>query len=468
MMKLSLPLSVITAAMVALAPLTTARIENPETLFAEQSYRACADNVSSIYIGSGSIPGSILLTETRAFALIMASDTTIVGAAGALDDVNGGRVAAFTHGGFISAATQGNGLGNMLFNIAKWAGRSDDPKVAIQSGRSELTDLAQLKFDSFSTAPHAITDSEVLNGDLTTSNYDILFAQSAKYDTPAEIAAVRSFLEEGGGVVFYGTSWAFDYPNGFDYELDYAANVVLLGTGVNILGSIDWDYESGPWTVPTNLSDPIVNNAGYAVASLEQHVTAEDTLSSSEETYATDVINQALDDLMDIRKNLTSFFTALDDLAVIIKNETSFVYPSRTNTFSTTANSMANFLIQLENSYALNLPAGQLEAHPGHVDYPGEVPAGAVPLANQVVSVRGKYEGLDTYLIYAGSGADRWTSTALYLIAGTTMTVTIPASMVDDDLSVRVGCHTDNLSSKDSLNRMPQISRSWDLTKEVR
>ena len=116
-MKLSLPLSVITAAMVALAPLTTARIENPETLFAEQSYRACADNVSSIYIGSGSIPGSILLTETRAFALIMASDTTIVGAAGALDDVNGGRVAAFTHGGFISAATQGNGLGNKVGSL---------------------------------------------------------------------------------------------------------------------------------------------------------------------------------------------------------------------------------------------------------------------------------------------------------------------------------------------------------------
>lgn len=172
----------------------TARIDNAETQFAEQSFRECADNVSSVYIGSGSVPGSIILTEARAFAMILASDTTVVGAGGALDDVNGGRVAAFTHGGFISSATEGNGLGNLLFNIAKWGGRSDDPKVALQAGRSELTDLASSKFSSFTTAPHEITDSEVLDGDLTTSNYDILFAQSHKYDAAAELGAVRPVL----------------------------------------------------------------------------------------------------------------------------------------------------------------------------------------------------------------------------------------------------------------------------------
>jgi hypothetical protein len=128
---------------------------------------------------------------------------------------------------------------------------------------------------------------------------------------------------------------------------------------------------------------------------------------------------------------------------------------------------MASFLISLESEYALNLPAQELEAHPGHVDYPGAVPSDAAPLADQVFTARGKYEGLDTNLIYAGSGADRWISTALYLVAGTTMTVTIPSDMTDADISMRVGCHTDNLSSKTSLNRMPEISRSWDLVTEV-
>lgn len=190
-------------------------------------------------------------------------------------------------------------------------------------------------------------------------------------------------------------------------------------------------------------------------------------MSANEEQIATESVTEAVDELMDIRANLTTFFSALDDLAVVIRNSSSLVYPSRTNTFDTEADSMSTFLILLENEYAKNLPADQLEAHLGHVDYPGKVPSGATPLSDQVFQVRGTYEGLDTNLIYAGSGSDRWTSTALYLVAGTTMTVTIPSSVTGDGISIRVGCHTDNLSSKTSLNRMPEISRSWDLSKEV-
>mgnify|MGYP003385521909 CR=1 FL=1 len=191
-------------------------------------------------------------------------------------------------------------------------------------------------------------------------------------------------------------------------------------------------------------------------------------MTSAEEKQATDAVIQALDDVMDIRANLTYFFNALDSLGATIKNSTSLIYPSRTDTFSTETDSMSSFLISLESEYTQTLPAEQLEAHPGHVDYPGEVPSGAVPLVDQVISIRGMYEGLDRNLIYAGSGSDRWTSTALYLVAGSTMTVTIPSDMVEEEISVRVGCHTDNLSSKTSLNRMPELSRSWNLDKEVR
>lgn len=248
---------------------TASRIENVDTLFAEDSYRAVAANVSSVFIGNGSLPGPIILTETRAFALVMAGETTIVGAAGSLDDVNGGRVAAFTHGSFLSEADTDEGLGTMMVNLAQWCGKKSDPVVALQSGRSELTELATARFGSFTTAPVAITDAEVLNGDLM--NYDMLFAQSHHYDTAEELARLREFLKAGGGVVFYGTAWAFNYPNGFNYELEYPANIVISGTGVNIIGGVDWSYVKGRWHVPTELSDPLVNNAGYAVAALDKH-----------------------------------------------------------------------------------------------------------------------------------------------------------------------------------------------------
>ena len=446
---------------------TTSRFQNENTLFAELSYREVADNVSKVFIGSGSVPGSIILTETRAFAMVLASDTTIVGAGGSLNDVSGGRVAAFTHGSFIHNADSDNGLGNMMFNIAKWGGQTSDPRVAFQSDRSELTDLGAKKFGSFTTAPAAITDTQVLNGELKKSNYDILFAQSDHYNTDAEMQALRDFLEEGGGLVFYGTSWAYDYPNGFDYELDYPANIVISGTGISILGGIDWSYTTGPWDVPVNLTDPISNNAGYAIEALLLQTNGDIQMPSDDEATATDSVIQAMDEVMDSRANLTSFFSALDDLRISIKNTTTFTYPSRSVTFDTEADSMATFLVFIENEYAKNLPASDLESHPAHVDFPGEVPTGAVPLADEVLTIRGTYEGLDTNLIYAGSGADRWTSTALYLVAGTTMTVTLPSGLINEGISVLVGCHTDNLSSKTSLNRMPQISRSWKLDKEV-
>lgn len=247
------------------------RIENADTTFAEQSYRAIAKNVSSVHIGDGSLPGPIILTECRAFSIINASETTIVGAAGSLDDINGGRVAAFTHGSFLSAADTNAGLGTMMVNLAQWCGQSIEPRVAFQAGRSELTDLAAARFSSFATTPVEITDSELLNGDLTTTNYDMIFAQSSHYNTVAEMVRLREFLEEGGGVVFYGTAWAFNYPHGFDYELEYPANIVLSGTGVTILGGVDWNYNYGPWQVPVNQTDPLWNNAGYAVEALEQH-----------------------------------------------------------------------------------------------------------------------------------------------------------------------------------------------------
>lgn len=441
-------------------------IQSVETEFAKLSYEECLLNVTSVSISSGSVPGSILLTETRAFALVLASETTVVGAASSLNTINGGRVAAFAHGSFISGVTESNNLGKLILNLAKWVGKSTDPKIALQSGRSELSDLVTSIFGGLSETPADITDSQVINGELISSNFDILFAQSSHYDTDAEIYALRSFINEGGGIIFYGTSWAFDYPNGFDYEFDYPANIVLSGTGINILGSIDWDYNYPPWVTPPLFPDPLKNNAAYALDVLKNH-SLNDILTSLEEEYATDTVVQALEELMDISANLSSFFLSLEELRNSVKSTRSLVYPSPDYTFDVESDSLSTFVVMVENGYAAYLPVGGLEAHPAHVDFPGAVPSSAAKLNDVQVTVRGVYEGLDTNLVYAGAGKDLWTSTGLYHVAGTTLTVTIPSFAVSWGLSVRIGCHTDDLSSKSSLNRMPQISRSWELSKEV-
>jgi hypothetical protein len=177
--------------------------------FAAESYLSCTFNVTSVEINSGAFPGYLILSEARAFPLVLASDTAVFGAASTFQDSDGvgtGRVAGFAHGSFISGAADDSslsGLATMMRNLAKWVGQSSHPSVALQAGDSALRDLAAVQFGDFTVAE--LSDANVLAGSL--SGYNVLFADADHYSTDEEVSVLRAFVASGGGVIFFGTPW---------------------------------------------------------------------------------------------------------------------------------------------------------------------------------------------------------------------------------------------------------------------
>ena len=64
-------------------------------------------------------------------------------------------------------------------------------------------------------------------------------------------------------------------------------------------------------------------------------------------------------------------------------------------------------------------------------------------------------------------GIKRWHSTGLYLKAGDVLKVTVDSAVVNKGISIRVGCHRDNISRRDDWFRWPQVTVSEPVEKQT-
>lgn len=278
------------------------------------------------------------------------------------------------------------------------------------------------------------------------------------------------------GATFYSTLCsltvvlvrAYDYPNGFDDVLEYPANRVLVGTGVSYHNYIDWSYSSPPWAVESTLPDQLYSNAGYALDALIADLSDSAYLSAAEELVAIDTVNDVMSYLFSAYSTFSSFFSNVENLKTAILNgPDELVYPAASAKFSTSENVFLTYLLQLDTNYAVYLSARELQAHPAHIDFPGNFSGAASPVSRSL-NISGTYEGYDPKLIYSSATRSRWHSTGLYVKAGSIVVVKIPAEIASSEqVGIQVGCHRDDLSGKDELSRMPVITRGWPLNDEV-
>lgn len=92
------------------------------------------------------------------------------------------------------------------------------------------------------------------------------------------------------------------------------------------------------------------------------------------------------------------------------------------------------------------LPADQVRANPAASSFPGEVKPGATHLKD--------------FRYPVDLNLPRWQFTGLYAAPGEKLVVTLPADAAEKGLSIRIGCHTDNISPREKWSRFPSISRS--------
>ncbi len=110
-----------------------------------------------------------------------------------------------------------------------------------------------------------------------------------------------------------------------------------------------------------------------------------------------------------------------------------------------------------------SVPPEQVQAHPCARSFPGSVPVDA-KRASRKIEIRTDVPGWHNSGLYGNPGSPYWHSTGLYAVAGEVICVTVPESVTEKVLHVRIGCHSDQLWRRRSWSRAPDICVRYPIT----
>jgi hypothetical protein len=246
--------------------------------------------------------------------------------------------------------------------------------------------------------------------------------------TEGMLAAVRDFTIGGGGLFIgeYGIGHEWWWGNG---AADVPGNKLLREAGIGF--SVEWPHGGTSW--------PIERAIGQ--------VTTDTILAVLDRASTLDEAGQleALGVYARLARVLAPADTQASRLATAFTEWTASIYATPATPVT---DPIEQVLLQIEADMLAALPASDLTAHRTAAAVYGEIPADTPRLAGHVVTIDGTKTG--------------WVATGVYAPPGERVTVTVPAALVGRDFSIRLGGHTDNISARESWDRMPRgISRSY-------
>jgi hypothetical protein len=263
----------------------------------------------------------------------------------------------------------------------------------------------------------------------------------------AQNRGIEDFLTSGHGLVLGGHSWYWSYSN-TDVAHNYPGNKIAPTTGLFVSsnsGSVQVTIGNTP---PERMLRTLP-----AVTALENHFTAGPLIPTSDATTVEKTIARSTAMLT---LDFLDFWSPLRSMV----NMTGWTEIATDNKYDLDADPIADVLLAIEEGLYLRLPANQLTAHPSAVDFPGAIPMNA-PRVTETVSVNGNYIGLPSGFGYAGARSHGMMGTGLYAAPGEMVNITVPSSLVDQNIRVQIGAHSDSLWNKDEVDRHPKIHRKW-------
>jgi hypothetical protein len=388
------------------------------------------ENVTSIDYGS-SWPSLIMPIGKWTFPIGIDWDNRPLISAG---HVGLGRVAGYGHEGFV-AQTSGD-KGNLSLNILNWvcdegvnvalAARYNDWQDELESAGYSVTTDAQ---------PDALSGQDCFVGEFWNSWDD------------AKDRAIEQFMLTGGGVVLGGHSWYWSYSNP-DVAHNYPGNQIFPVTGLFVSsssGSTQLSFAADP---PSKY-----HRTAAALDGVEQHMISGPQLAAADADIAAKTVGRAV-------SVLTLDFEGFWSRAREISNVSGWIEISSSNIFEIDGDEIEDLVLLIQEKLMLNLPATELVAHPSAIDFPGLVPTGS-PRVNQTVTVDGDYIGLPSNFGYAGARAAGRMSTGLYAAPGEVVNISLPGEVVDQNVHILIGAHTDSLWGKTEISRHPKVTRNW-------
>jgi len=381
-------------------------------------------------------PGPVAIWGNMAFPILSAPDKEGVEiAVAAAAGYGKGRVILFGHNSFLDGG-MGPDHAKLMENCVAWAGAKEKPRLGLL-GVNAMSFFDQRGFRT-----------EKYQGPMaakTLKDYDVIIANIQGITDPAEGAALIQWIKEGGGFIGGMTGWAFNQTSGGkELSVSHGVNQALMAAGIAITDMSAFDQVTA-FTAKTTL--PKLMNASEAVNSIKKQASGSAALTPDEIKQSSSAIQIALATQPPDRSNLRDAVTA-----ALGATDASGPLPTKEAPLTQASHASARIRLGMETR-VLRLAANEaVKAHPAHVAFPGQTPAEA-PRITQEVPINPTIPG--------------WTSTGLYAAAGDTVTVTIPSSHTDKGYAVRIGCHSDTLYHLDTWQRAPDITKSTPLIATV-
>lgn len=383
----------------------------------------------------GAWPSILLPIGEWAFSLGLDWDDRAISAA---SHVEKGRMVGYGHETMV-ARTGDDGRANLSLNALDWVcdGRT---RVGLEGSFNGWK-------DTLLAEGYSVTESAT-PADL--SNLDCFVTEFWNAYSDAENAQIESWLTAGGGMVMGGHAWYWSYSNS-DAPNNYPGNRIARTTGIMVStssGSSTFDVPTSAWGDHYRLHG--------ALPLIEAHFDGTALLTGSDAEAVAKTVRRCAETLpMSYARAWSALWEA--------SNQTGWILINSSSTFDMDADHIDTLVLKVQERLTLLLPAAEVPAHPGAVDFPGTVPA-AAPRVTETVSIDGDFAGLPSGFGYANARADGRMSTGLYAAPGEVVNVTFPSHIVDTGVNVLVGAHSDWLWGKDTLSRHPYIVRSWPAT----
>jgi len=381
-------------------------------------------------IAAPGIPGPLCLFRPSAFAVVLGKtgngiyEPVVAGAR-----LGRGRVVAFGHTGYFApSALNTADTGRLMLNAVRWArGAGDGARPVAVRGHGGLLSFLR---------EHGV-GAQALGGPrwmAQLGRFSALCLDPTSLRGEQEIAAVRRFVENGGGLVVMGLGWGWLQLNpGKALPSDHPGNLLLAPAGIAWAdGMFQRTSRVG---FAAGQTPPPLAHAGQALDALEAHAAGKKQLSKTELAQAVAVVSRAARTLPldeeQFQPRLARLCARFAEQAV-----------PRPDAPLGQDKPLARLALTVELQRLRRLPPEEITAHPAAKFFPGPVP-------DDAPRVTAKVE-IDT----ARRG---WHSTGLYAPPGELVVLRAPERAVGKGLWLRIGAHSDSLWQKPSWRRCPEV-----------
>ncbi len=407
-------------------------------------------------IAAPGTPGTLALWSPDAIPLVLdnANPPSVVAAAAPMGT---GRVVLLTHSYLDDRVLAADDTARFITNAIWWLARDNDaPKVVIVGAPAP----AQLRANGI--------DARALGRDWVEelAGADVLLLATADLDAD-QIAAVRSFVENGGGLLAGMCPWGTAQVRLEPVDRTPLARLVA-SSGISFTDGYARSDRGGfdACSPPTPASNGALAFDALEDFALGRAVPRDSPLAPpqpeepdahaghnhgpprriDETQTAVHAATQVVRWIPDWRE-VPQAQRTMSRIESLRSTHSRGIVP-RPESPITRQDGLGRALAAADIAAYLRMPPGEARAYPGANDYPGEVSRDA--------------PRVDTTRTLPLS-VPRWHSTGLYAPAGEPIRITIPADAARSGLAVRIGAHTDALWHLDSWQRAPEISLAWPL-----